>query len=128
MENNPLMNLLSQLMDNGGSTPTFEPIAPLSEKDNREWEKINSDLEKTRSKLSELEAKKKIFWIKLERKLEIYDRNLMVEGGMVLAEKENKNNCEVPGQRLSIPDFCDGDCDNCALNPEEDEEENENGL
>jgi len=122
MENNPFMSLFSQFMDNRGGNPTFEPIAPLSEKENKEWEKLNSDIEKTRSKLSELEAKKKIFWIKLERKLKIYDRNLMVEGGMVMAEKENKNNCGIPGERLSIPGFCDGDCENCALKPEDDEE------
>lgn len=121
MENNPFLNLFSQLMNNDKS---YEPIAPLSKKENREWEKLVSDLEKARSRLSEIEAKKNIFWIKLERKLKIYDRDLMIEGGMVLAEKETKNNCKEPGDKHSIPGFCDGDCDSCALNPEEDEEDN----
>jgi hypothetical protein len=123
MDSNPLMDLFSRFMQNRlGQENRFEPIAPLSAKDNKDWEKILSDFEKANSRVMEVEAKRKLFWIKLERKLKIFDRNMTIEGGMVLAEVDKKNNCNFPGERGAIPGFCNMDCDNCAIKPEENDD------
>jgi hypothetical protein len=120
MDSNPLMDLFSRFMQNRGEQNTgYEPIAPLSTKENTEWEKIISDFEKAKSRIMEIDAKKRLFWIKLERRLKIFDRNMMIESGMVMAETVKKNNCNFPGERGAIPGFCDLDCGNCAVKPDD---------
>lgn len=121
---NPLLEMFSNFMQGRNGGAEYEAIAPLSAKDNKEWEKLLSDLEKARSRLAEIEAKKKLFWIKIERKLKIYDRDLKIDGGMVMGEVEHKHNCEHPGEKAAqMPGFCNGDCENCALKPEEESDE-----
>ena len=123
---NPIFELFSNLMHHGDNDEVgYEPIAPLSEKDNKEWEKLLSNHEKAESRVEEIEAKKKLFWIKIERKLGIYNRELKIDGGIVLGEVEHKNNCEHTGDKLAqMPGFCGGDCEDCALKPEDTEEDN----
>jgi hypothetical protein len=118
---NPLSNLLSHFM--GGNPPPemkYEPLAPLSKKELEEWDKFGSDLEKARSKISEIEAKKSLYWIKIERKLNCYNKNLKIENGMVYVEVNKKTNCEHHGENLPLPGFCSGDCDNCSQSPDKD--------
>lgn len=118
---NPLMDFLSNMMGNGRNSTKYEAVAPLSSKDNQEWDRIISELEKAKSRMMELEARKKIFWIKLERKLGMFDRNLKIESGIVMAEVQNKNNCQTPGEKLALPGFCDGNCNECSQKPEEED-------
>jgi hypothetical protein len=121
MDDNPFGKLFSRLM---GSKPQseikYEPLAPLSKKDSEEWEKFSSDLEQARSKISEIEAKKSLYWIKIERKLKIFNKNLKIENGMVYVEVNKKTNCEHHGEKLPLPGFCSGDCDNCSQSPDKD--------
>lgn len=121
LSDNPLSNLFSKYLQSMTKEPRYEALAPLSLKDNKEWEKLISDYEKYRSKLLEIDAKKKIFWTKLERKLRIYDRNLKIEAGMVMGEVEEKHNCQIPGERTSLPGFCDGNCGDCSQKPEDED-------
>lgn len=121
LSGNPLSNLFAKYLQSKNQEPKYEALAPLSTKDNKEWEKLISDFEKYRSKILEIEARKKIFWTKLERKLGIYDRSLKIEAGMVMGEVEERHNCQTPGERLSLPGFCDGDCDNCSQKPEDED-------
>jgi hypothetical protein len=123
MDGNPLGNLFSHLM--GHNRPPeikYEPVAPLSKKDSEEWEKFSTDIEKAKSKISEIEAKKTLYWIKMERKLNIYNKNLKIENGVVYVETDTKNNCEHHSKKLPLPGFCSGDCDNCSLSSDKEED------
>lgn len=116
---NPFRDLMAKIFQSRAEEEDhYEPIAPLTEKDSQEWDRLINEYEKAKSRLVELDARKKLFWIRLERKLKIYDRGLKIEGGMVLGEVVKKSNCHMPGERAGIPGFCDGDCANCALKPE----------
>lgn len=121
--NHPLSDMFQNFLPLQGNTTEYEPVAPLSKSESLTWERINRELEKAQSKISELEAKKKLFWIKIERKSGIFDKDLKIEGGIIWAEIEKKNNCVQPGERAGLPGFCDNDCDNCALKPEDIDEE-----
>ena len=99
--------------------PQYEPLAPLSTKEAQEWDRINIVHAKGKSMVDQADAKRKLYWGKIERKTGIYDRSLKIDNGMIMVEPK-KNNCKSKGQL--VPGFCDGDCDNCALGKEETEE------
>lgn len=122
---NPFRELMSKLFQSGNEEDKYEPIAPLSKKDNKEWDMLNQEFEKAKSRILEIEARRKIFWIRLERKLKMHDRGLKIESGMVMGEVSSKNNCHTPGERAGIPGFCDGDCANCSQEPDGNEDSDE---
>lgn len=119
---NLFRELMSKLFQSGHEEVKYEPIAPLSKKENKEWDMLNQEFEKAKSKILEVEARRKIFWIRLERKLKMHDRGLKIDSGMVMGEVSKKNNCQTLGDRASIPGFCDGDCTNCSQEPENPDE------
>jgi hypothetical protein len=96
----------------------YEPLAPLSKKEAQEWDRINMQAAKGQSMMEQAEAKRKLFWGKIERKTGIYDRSMSIDGGMILVDQE-KRNCKTKGEQ--IPGFCDGDCENCSLEIEDSE-------
>jgi hypothetical protein len=71
----------------------YEPLTPLSKAENEEWEKMIKDFEKARSFLAEVDAKRKLFWIAIERKLDIYNKSLKIENGMIMIEKKESKDC-----------------------------------
>jgi len=115
---NPFLHFLSQLA--GGNRKEYEPIAFLSKNENEEWEKISKDYDKVKSLIYEIDARRKLFWISIEHKLDIYDKSLKIEDGIVFMEKEDKHNCDHQSNKLNILGFCDGNCDDCAFNTDED--------
>lgn len=108
---NPLRRLFNMLGQQ--DEEHFEPLAPLSKQEVEEWNQINNQTAEARLLMEEAEAKRKIFWAKIERKAGIFDRNMRIENGMVLIQTQEKSNCKSNGK--AVPGFCDGDCDNCAL-------------
>jgi hypothetical protein len=123
----PFEGLFQQFMPINASPQQYEPIAPLSKKDAEAWDKLQYDIEKAKSLVKEVEAKRILFWAKIEKKLKMYDRSLMIEGGMIMAVVEEKTNCTRKKDEPH-PDFCNGDCENCTLDhdnePEDETEEN----
>jgi len=110
---------MHEMMDGGNDDEKYEPLAPLSKKDSEEWDRIHQNRAKIRSLLSESDAKLALFWAKIEKKLKVYDRDLMIDNGMVLAKIEKKSNCD---DHKGIPGFCNGDCENCAINHDDEDD------
>lgn len=116
-----LFEYLSSLLGGGLPKDNYEPIAPLSKEEAKEWDEIHQNLAMVKSLITEAEARKRLFWVKVEKKLNNYGRDLRIENGMVLEKVEEKKNCQSPGAGPR-PGFCDGDCAKCAINPNKDEE------
>jgi hypothetical protein len=112
----PLRKLFEMFQQ--GENENFEPLAPLSKKEADEWEKLNNETAKIQTLKKENEAKRQLFWSKIEKKTGIYDRTLRIDNGMVLIQKDEKSNCKAKGSG-GIPGFCNGDCENCAMGKEE---------
>jgi hypothetical protein len=114
--NDPLEGLLGGLFPNlFGSRDKYEPIAPLSKEEAKEWDDIKNEIGRIKSLVRETEARKSLFWTSIEKKLGLYDHDLRIENGMVLEKVTEKKNCEHPGSPQ--PGFCNGECSNCAINP-----------
>jgi hypothetical protein len=111
---NPLDALFS-LFGSRLQNDNYEPFAPLSKEESKEWEDIQNEVAKVKSLVGEVEARKKLFWVKIEKKTNLYNRTLKIENGMILVEVKEKNSCPTPG--IARPGFCVGDCADCALNP-----------
>jgi hypothetical protein len=111
------LHRLFEMMHNGGNKEEhFEPLAPLSKKEQDEWDRLHSNRARIKCMMEEADAKMQLFWSKIERKTKIYDKNMRIDNGMIMVEVDKKNNCHNPGE--PHPGFCDEDCDNCALNPD----------
>jgi hypothetical protein len=113
----PLESLMSLL---GGPREKYEPLAPLSTEEAKEWESVQNEIGKIKTLAQEIEARKRIFWAVIQRRLNNYNGELKIENGMVLEKVEKKTNCNHPGQALQ--GFCEGNCANCALNPNKDQQ------
>ena len=115
-----LRKLLSMLsggsMSSNNDDRQFEPLAPMSKEEATEWARINNKVAQAQSIAKEAEAERMIFWTRIEKKTGIYDKNLRIDNGMILIEVEKKNNCLSHGE--ARPGFCDGNCDECSLNPD----------
>lgn len=122
---NPFQEMFERFKGAFQPETEYEPVAPLSTKESKEWDNILLQLDKARSKLREAEARRQLFWAKMEQRLKMYDRGLKIEGGMIMAVVEKKTNCDQGGNHQPIAGFCDGDCENCAINPEKKEEEDD---
>lgn len=122
---NPFQEMFERFKDSFQPGAEYEPVAPLSTKESKEWDNILLQLDKARSKLREAEAKRQLFWARMEQKIKMYDRGLKIEGGMIMALVEKKNNCGQGGNHKPIEGFCDGDCENCAINPNKEDDEDE---
>lgn len=115
--------MFEQMFNHGNQPESYEPVMPLSKKEQSEWDRLDIDYEKARSKIEEIEAKRKLFWIKMERKAKIFDRELKIDGGILMAEVISKSNCS-QHDHTPIEGFCNGNCEECALNnPEETDED-----
>lgn len=108
---------LFELFQNSKGEEKFEPHAPLSKREAEEWDSIIKLSAKAHRMAEDAEAKRKLFWSKIERKTKIYDRNMRIDSGMILLQVNKKTNCKFHGEQM--PGFCDGDCANCALNPDD---------
>lgn len=76
----------------------YEPTAPLSKEEATEWDNLQNEIGRVKSLAQEIEAKKRLFWASIEKKLNIYDRDLRIQNGMVLEKVIEKKYCETPGK------------------------------
>jgi hypothetical protein len=113
--NDPYENLLSGLF---GNHEQYEPVAPLSKEEIKEWDDIQNEIGRVRSLAREIEARKSLFWASIEKKISLYDHELKIENGMVLKKVKEKKNCNHVG--TTRPGFCTGECADCAINPNND--------
>lgn len=113
LSNNPLEELFERFRQHHEQQQKYEPLSPLSKREADEWEHIQTLLLKAVNLKQEAEAKRSLFWAKMERKTGIYDRILKVDNGMLQVQVREKNNCQHSGQ--AMPGFCDGNCADCSL-------------
>ena len=107
--NDPLDMLknLRRMMQNQ-QEPEYEIVGTLPPKDLEEWNSLQTLLLKAKNMLEEAQARKSLFWAKMEQKTQIFDRGLKVEDGILFVEKKTSVD------KKGIPELpCTGDCDNC---------------
>jgi hypothetical protein len=121
--NDPYGELFSGLFPSlfGNLQEKYEPIAPLSKEEAKEWEDIQNEMGRIKSLAREIDAKKSLFWALIEKKLNIFNRDLKIENGMVLEKVKEKKSCDHVGTPQQ--GFCSGECADCAINPNNQEDD-----
>lgn len=84
-----LRGLLGFLKDLSGQRQEFEPLAALSDAQQKEWKEIERLSSEAEMIVKEAEARRELFWVHLRRALgpEGDREGLRIEGGMVLGSK-----------------------------------------
>jgi hypothetical protein len=122
MSSDPYESLFSSLLPNlFGNRDKYEPVAPLSKEEAKEWDDIQNEMGRIKCLIRETEARKSLFWASIEKKLKLYDHDLRIENGMVMEKVKEKKGCDHVG--TPQPGFCNGECADCALNPNNNEDD-----
>ena len=66
----------------------YDAYGPLDAEDKKEWDAICHKVGYIESMQREVEAQRSLFWVKLERKLDMADRDMRIESGILYVEKK----------------------------------------
>jgi hypothetical protein len=69
--------------------PEYEPLTLLSPEDLKEWNDLQKKMFLLKADVKEFFARRELFWARLEKTTQIFDRGLRIENDMIMVEKKS---------------------------------------